>query len=125
MAETPQPSSDPQPPAPGFEFNQPTIITLLYFAAYFTGITAIVGVVLAYSWREETAGTWAASHMSYLANTFWIGLAGTVIGIATAIFLIGFLILLATGIQVLVRCILSLIAAQKKEAMPNPDSWTI
>jgi len=38
---------------PGFEFNHPTIISLLYLASCITGVTAIVGVVLAYVWRGE------------------------------------------------------------------------
>ena len=32
----------------GFEFNQPTIISLLYLGSFVTGISGLVGVVLAH-----------------------------------------------------------------------------
>ncbi len=54
MAETPQTQNDPQPPAQpgGFDLNHPTIISLLYLGSFITGITGIVGIVLAYIWRD-------------------------------------------------------------------------
>lgn len=48
------PPSPPSPPAgSGFDLNQPTIISLLYLSAFVLGVTAIVGVVLAYVWRDQ------------------------------------------------------------------------
>jgi uncharacterized membrane protein len=38
------------------------------------------------------------------------------------IVLIGFLMLVAVGVLVLVRCVMSLVAAQKQQPMPNPTS---
>jgi uncharacterized membrane protein len=113
------------PPSGGFDFNRPTIIGLLYVASYLTGITAIVGVVLCYVWRGEAHEPWEATHYTYLANTFWIGLIGGVIGFVLMFVLIGFLILPAVAILVLVRTILSLINAQKRQAMPNPGSLLV
>ena len=118
----------PQPPAAGgsFEFNHPTVISLLYLASFVTGVTAIVGVVLAYVWRGEAGQEpWTASHYAYLIRTFWIGLIGTVAGVILTMVLIGVFVLIATAVLVIVRSVLSLLAAQKREAMPNPDSWTI
>ncbi len=40
-------------PAGGFDLNRPTIINLLYIASFITGITGIIGVVLAYVWKGE------------------------------------------------------------------------
>ena len=110
-------------PAGGFDFNRPTIIALLYIASTVLGVTALVGVVLAYVWKGEVAAAWEASHYSYLIRTFWLGLIGGFIGVLTLIVGIGFLILLATAVLVIVRSVLSLIAAQKCEAMPKPDTW--
>ena len=44
--------------AAGFEFNRPTIVNLLYLASPLLGVTAIVGVVLAYVWRGEPHEEW-------------------------------------------------------------------
>ena len=39
------------------------------------------------------------------------------------LFLVGFLLWIAVAVLVVVRCVLSLINAQKHEPMPNPDTW--
>lgn len=103
--------------------NQPTIIVLLYLASFVFGVTSIVGVVLAFNWKGEARGRWDESHYTYLINTFWIMLIGGVAGIVLAIVLIGFLILLATAVLVVVRCIMSLQNAQKQMPMPDPNTW--
>ncbi|WP_404480154.1 DUF4870 family protein [Novosphingobium sp. BL-52-GroH] len=120
---------DPKPassaPASGFEFNNPTIVNLLYLASYLTGITGIVGVVLAYVWRGEPKEQWEVSHYEYAIKTFWIFLVGTVVGFVLLVALIGFLILPAVAVLVIVRCVLSLLNAQKHAPMPNPGSWLV
>jgi uncharacterized membrane protein len=126
-----QPDPAPQPPqsappAPvagsGFDFNRPTIISLLYISSTVLGITGLVGIVLAYVWKGEPHADWEASHYQYLINTFWIGLVGTVAGFILLIVLIGFIVLLAVFVLVVVRCVLSLINAQKQMPMPNPGT---
>lgn len=106
----------------GFDLNKPTIVALLYLVSWFGGVTGIVGVVLAFVWKGEARG-WEESHFTYLINTFWIGLIGTVIGIILTFVLIGLPILLAVAVLVLVRTVLSLINAQKQLPMPEPDTW--
>ncbi len=120
-------TSNGQKPASsgGFDFNQPTIISLLYLASCITGVTAIIGVVLAYVWKGEPKAPWEASHYDYLIRTFWIGLIGSILGVILMIVLIGFLILLAVAVLVIIRSVLSLANAQKQAPMPNPGSWTI
>ncbi len=108
------------PPPSGFDFNRPTIIGLLFAASYFTGISWLIGVVLAYVWKGEPHQPWEETHYTYLIRTFWIGLAASVIGCITLIIGIGFLILAAVGIWSLVRTVLSLVNAQKRAAMPDP-----
>jgi uncharacterized membrane protein len=115
--------NDPRPNAtpPGdFDLNRPTIIGLLYAASFLVGITGVVGLVLAYVWKGEPHEPWEETHYIYLIRTFWIGLAGVVIGTVLTVVLIGFLILLATALWVIVRTVMSLVNAQKRAAMPNP-----
>ena len=122
---TPGGGKDIQSGGGGFDLNQPTIISLLYLGGYVTGISAIVGVVLGYVWRSEPKAGWEVSHYAYLIRTFWIGLIGSVVGVVLTVILIGIPILIAVAVLVIIRSVLSLIAAQKHEPMPNPDSWLI
>jgi uncharacterized membrane protein len=110
------------PPSGGFEFNRPTIIGLLYAGSYITGVSGLIGLVLAYVWRGEAHEPWEATHYTYLIRTFWIGLIAGVIGFITLIIGIGFLILLAVGVWTLVRIVLSLINAQKRAPMADPQT---
>ena len=119
------PQTAPPATAGGFDLNQPTIISLLYLASFVTGVTAIVGVVLAYVWKDQAKAEWEVSHYRYLARTFWIGLIGSVVGFVLLIVLIGLFILLATAVLVIVRSVMSLVNAQKHAPMPNPDSWLV
>lgn len=118
------PSSPTPPPAPsgGFDMNRPTIISLLYLSSFILGVTALIGVILAFVWKGEPHEDWEATHYQYLINTFWIGLVGTIVGIVTMIVLVGFLVLLATVALCVVRSVLSLLKAQKREPMPNPGT---
>lgn len=116
----------PQPPASsGFDFNQPTIIAGLYILSVFNGLTAIVGVVLAYVWRDQPKGAWEESHYAYAIRSFWIGLISIAVGVILMVILIGFLIVMAGVVLVMVRSIMQIIAAQKHEPMPNPNSWLV
>jgi uncharacterized membrane protein len=119
----PPPPPGPSTPQGGFDFNYPTIVSLLYLSSFVLGITAIVGVVLAYVWKGESRDAWEASHYEYLINTFWIGLVGSIIGFILIFILIGIPILLAVMALMVVRSVLSLIRAQKHEPMPNPGTW--
>lgn len=112
-------------PSGGFEFNRPTIISLLYIAGLVTGITGLVGVVLAYVWRNEAHEPWEATHYTYLIRTFWIALAASVVGVITTIIGIGILLLIAITVWVVVRSIVSLLNAQKRIAMPDPQTFLI
>lgn len=109
----------------GFDFNKPTIISLLYLGSFVVGITGIIGLVLAFIWKGDSHELWEASHFNWLINTFWLGLAGTIIGVILSVVLIGIPILIAVAVLVIVRSIMSLLRAQRREAMPNPGSWLL
>lgn len=117
--------TSPPPAGSGFDLNGPTIVSLLYLSSFLLGITAIVGVILAYIWKGEPRPDWEINQFRYSIRTFWIGLIGSVVGVLTIILLIGIFILIGVAVLVIVRSVLSLIAAQKQQPMPNPDSWTI
>lgn len=114
--------TEPTTPNSGFDLNQPTIISLLYLGSFVTGVSGIVGIVLAHVWQGENRDNWAASHFTYLIRTFWIGFLASIIASALMFVLIGFLLFPVIAIWVGVRSVLSLLKAQKQEPMPDPQT---
>ena len=56
-------------------------------------------------------------------RTFWLGLIGGLVSILFMIVLIGFLMITAVAVLVIVRCVLSIVNAQKQQPMPDPETW--
>lgn len=110
-------------PTGNFEFNRPTIVGLLYAGSYLTGLSGLIGLVLAYVWKGEPHEPWEATHYTYLIRSFWIGLAAIIVGVFTMLIGIGFLLFGGAGIWFLVRLVLSLVNAQKRQPMPNPETY--
>ncbi len=111
------------PPAnAGFDVNRPTIISLLYLASFITGVTGLVGIVLAHVWRGESHEPWMTSHYTYLIRTFWIGLLASIIAGLLSFILIGLLLFPLIAVWVGVRSVLSMVKAQKHEPMPDPET---
>ena len=127
------PTSDPVTPSPatppataaGFDFNRPTIISLLYLSSCVLAFTGLIGLVLGYVWKGEPHEAWEDSHYTYLIRTFWIGLLGIAISVILTIVLIGIFTGIAVGVWILVRSVMSLLKAQKREPMPDPQTWLI
>lgn len=111
-----------QAPNNGFDFNQPTIISLLYLGSFLTGFSGLVGIVLAHVWQGENQEEWAASHFTYLIRTFWIGFVASIISFLLMFVAIGVLLLPLVAVWFGVRSVLSLVRAQKHEPMPDPET---
>jgi uncharacterized membrane protein len=98
------------------------IAYICYAAAFITGITAIVGVVIAYMDRDATRGTWKESHTTWLIRTFWLAFAGSIIGMLLIPLLgLGFLVLLGVAIWYIVRLVKGWMAYDKKQPIAKPD----
>ncbi|MCX7863552.1 MAG: hypothetical protein N2423_00725 [Novosphingobium sp.] len=121
----PQPAQGQAQPAAGFDLNQPTIIALLYLVSPLVGLTALIGVILAFIWRDQPKADWEISHYQYLINTFWIALVGFTLGFILLFVLIGLLVLPVVLVWVIVRSVMSLINAQKHQPMPNPGTLLV
>ncbi|MBV7258864.1 DUF4870 family protein [Erythrobacter crassostreae] len=106
----------------GFDFNQPTIISLLYLGSFVTGFSGLVGIVLAHVWQSDNEESWAASHFTYLIRTFWFGFIASIIASVLMFVLIGFLLFPIIAIWVGVRSVMSLVKAQRREPMPEPET---
>ena len=59
------------------------ICYVLYLVSFLNGLTAIVGVIIAYIKKADAAGTVWESHFRSLILVFWVMLAALVIGLVT------------------------------------------
>jgi uncharacterized membrane protein len=119
------PGAQPPATAQGFDFNHPTIVSLCYLGSFVVGFTSIIGLVLAYIWKGEPHEGWEDSHYQYLIRTFWIGLLGGVVSVVLMFVLIGVFLMVAVVVWMVVRSVKSLLAAQRREPMPDPETWWI
>ena len=100
------------------------VVYFLYIAGMFIPVLPIIGLVIAYINRGK-AGGWVDTHYTWLIRTFWIGLLYAVVASILMLLLIGFLLLVAVAIWIIVRSIFGLQAAGRSEPIKNPESWLI
>lgn len=113
------------PLGPPFDPNEATAantIYILYLVSLFVGITAIIGVVMAYVNRSD-APDWVQSHYRLQIRTFWIGLLYGLIGVVTCFILIGFFWLAFAVIWWVVRCVKGMQAIARGAPYERPASW--
>ena len=58
----------------------------LYAGSFVAGPLVIAALILAYANRGSVSGTWLESHYDWLIETFWTGVAATVLGGAFTLF---------------------------------------
>jgi uncharacterized membrane protein len=68
------------------------------------GVLAIVGVVMAYSAKDE-AQDWLKTHYIFIIRSFWIGLAVLLVGAVTLPISIGAIIIFGGLVWWVVRCV--------------------
>lgn len=117
------PPSEPAISTNPSEKGNANLIYILYLVAVAVGLTAIVGVIMAYMAKDE-APDWLKTHYHNQINIFWKGLLYMVIGAVLSIVLIGFLIMLAAFVWYVVRIVKGMQSLSKGEAIADPSSWT-
>ena len=98
------------------------LVYILYLVALAVGITAIVGVVMAYL-NRDAAPEWLKTHYTFQIRTFWISLLYTVIGVVLAFVVIGFLFLALALIWYVVRCVKGMQLLSRNQPIAAPESW--
>ena len=98
------------------------LIYILYLVSIIVGLTGLIGVIMAYIGRGD-ADPVTRSHYDNQIGIFWKSLLFIVIGMLTAFFVIGFLILLAALVWYIVRIVKGMQALSRGEAIANPGSW--
>ena len=97
------------------------LIYALYAASFLNGLTAIIGVIIAYVKRDDARGSWQHSHFDWLIRTFWWGLLFIVLGGAASFVLVGFVIMFAAGVWLVWRIAKGWIRLGQWRAVENPD----
>jgi uncharacterized membrane protein len=97
-------------------------VYILYLVGFLTGITVLVGLIIAYLQRGQTDRV-SQSHFQFQIWTFWIGVLYLLVGFLTTFFGVGFLILLWWAVWTVIRCVKGLLALNMGQPIRSPNSW--
>jgi len=100
------------------------VIYILYLVSFVIGISALVGIVLAYMNRGKSAA-WVETHYTWAIRTFWIGIFYALVSTVLMVVGIGFLLLFAVAVWVVVRVVIGLQLVSRGEPIRNPESWVL
>lgn len=95
------------------------IVYVLYFVGFFTGLTAVAGVILAHI-KSADASSIYRTHFTYQIRTFWFGLLTLAVGSILTLILVGYLILAWFVVWTLVRCIKGILRLTEGRAITDP-----
>lgn len=98
------------------------LIYILYLVGFVTGITTLIGVVMAYMAKDD-APEWLVSHYHNQINIFWKALVYSIICGLLSIVIIGLLLLPVLIVWVIVRVVKGMQRLSRGELYPNPGSW--
>jgi uncharacterized membrane protein len=101
-----------------------TVIYVLYLVTLISGVTAIIGVVMAYMYRDE-APEWLRTHYEMQIRTFWMGLLYSVIATILCTILIGFVLFFVIAVWWVIRCVKGLRSLDRREAYPDYRTWAV
>ncbi len=82
-----------------------TVVYALQALSFFFGITALIAVIINYVKRSDVAGTFLESHFRWQIRTFWYGLLWGIVGLATTLLWIGFVILFIAWVWSIYRIV--------------------
>lgn len=85
--------------------NLVMVVYALYALSFITGLTAIIGVVIAHVKKGEMPGSLYDAHFSYQIRTFWWSLLGALIAVLTMFIVIGFFLAFAVAIWFIYRIV--------------------
>jgi uncharacterized membrane protein len=116
----PAPDQSQQPTLSGKQLA--LVVYVLYLVAYFNGLTAVIGVIIAHVQAGSTDPV-VDSHHRFQIRTFWIGILYLVVGAILTFIFIGFLVLLWWFVWSLVRNVKGLLLLNGNKPVADPGSW--
>ena|SRR5690349_10735374 len=99
-----------------------TIIYVLYLLALVSVFTGVIGVVMAYMYKDG-APEWLRTHYELQIRTFWIGLLYFALGIILCTVLIGVVVLMVATLWWIVRCVKGLKHLDQRTPYPDRLGW--
>ncbi len=118
-------SPSTQPPMatqPAPSTTTAVIVYVLYLASLLVGVTAIVGLVVAYV-NVGDAPEPLANHYRFQIRTFWIGFLYAVVGLLLVVVVVGWALLVFEAVWLIVRCVKGLKHLDRREPYPNVETW--
>jgi uncharacterized membrane protein len=82
-----------------------TVVYALQALSFIWGLPALVAVIINYVKRDDARGTLYESHFDWQIKSFWWGLLWSVLGIALAFILIGFVVLVVAYVWMIYRVV--------------------
>jgi len=105
--------------------NNVTLVYVLYLAGFVLGgLSTLVGLVFCYVNRGK-ADQVSQSHYRYAIRTFWIGLVYSLISSLLMLVGVGFLLILAVAVWLIIRCVKGLQASSAGKPIDNVESWLL
>jgi uncharacterized membrane protein len=98
------------------------IVYVLYLIGLVTGLTILIGVVMAYIYKDESP-EWLRTHYESQIRVFWIGILYCIVATLLIFVLIGFLLYFVIAVWWIVRCVKGLKYLDQKAAYPDYQSW--
>lgn len=98
------------------------IIYILYLVGLATGLTLLIGVIMAYVNRDG-APEWLRTHYQFQIRTFWLSILYCVIGAILSVVLIGFLVLLFWVVWLIVRVVKGFKYLEQRQPVSNATTW--
>jgi uncharacterized membrane protein len=101
-----------------------TVIYVLYLVTVISGVTALIGVVMAYLYRDE-APAWLRTHYEFQIRTFWIGVLYSLIAGILCFVFIGFVLFFVIAVWWIIRCVKGLRYLDRRESYPDYQTWAV
>ena len=99
--------------------NLTLVVYILQAVSLFVGLTGLVAVIINYVKRDDVRGTRYESHFNWQIRTFWWALLATLLGVALAWILVGFVILGATWVWYVYRIVRGFLNFNDGKPMPE------
>lgn len=112
----------PAPPTARTSETTAKIVYVLYLLSFLFGITALVGVVMAYVYVGD-APEWLKTHYRVQIRTFWLGVLLALAGLLLSVVVVGFVLMAFTVVWVIVRCVKGVRFLDRREPYPNAETW--
>lgn len=98
------------------------VVYALYLASFVLGFTSLIGVVIAYVYKGK-GPEWLDEHYRYQIRTFWMGFLYAAVFSLLTFILIGFPLLVALAVWLIIRCVKGFKGLQETRAPSNVNTW--